>query len=99
MRVTDRTRRQADARRPHRLPAYGAAMSDSGAAGPFHVSVEADVRVRDARHVGGRSDEQLAALLTQLIQRHASEAGLELVSPDAVQVRVSSQNGGGSGVQ
>jgi len=63
-------------------------MSDSTAAGPFHVSVEADVRVRDTRYVDGRSDAQLADLLKGLIQRHAGEAGLELVSPDAVQVRV-----------
>jgi len=63
-------------------------MSDTTAAGPFHVSVEADVRVRDTRYVDGRSDTQLADLLTGLIQRHAGEAGLELVSPDSVQVRV-----------
>ena len=60
------------------------------------MSVEADVRVRDARYIGGRSDAQLADLLTGLIQRHAGEAGLELVSPDSVQVRVSRQDGGGS---
>lgn len=52
------------------------------------MSVEADVRVRDPRYIDGRSDAQLADLLTGLIQRHAGEASLELVSPDAVQVRV-----------
>jgi hypothetical protein len=52
------------------------------------VSVEADVRVRDTRYIDGRSDAQLADLLTGLIQRHAGEAGLELVSPNSVQVRV-----------
>jgi hypothetical protein len=64
-------------------------MSDSSAAGPFHVRVDADVRVLDQRHVEGRSDAQLAELLRGLIQRHAGEAGLQLVSPDAVQVQVS----------
>lgn len=63
------------------------------------MSVEADVRVRDSRHLGGRSDTQLAELLTGLIRRHAGEAGLELVSPDAVQVRVTRQDGGGTGMQ
>lgn len=61
------------------------------------MSVEADVRVRDPRSTSGRSDAQLAALLTGLIQRHAGEAGLELVSPESVQVQVTRQDGGGSG--
>jgi hypothetical protein len=74
-------------------------MSDTSSAGPFHVSVEADVRVRDQRYVSGRSDAQLAELLTGLIQRHIGEAGLELVAQDAVQVRVTGPDGGGAGMQ
>jgi hypothetical protein len=74
-------------------------MSDTSAAGPFHVSVEADVRVRDPRFIGGRSDAQLADLLKGLIQRHAGEAGLELVSADSVQVRVGRSAEGGSGTR
>ena len=53
------------------------------------MRVDADVQVVDQRHVQGRSDAELAELLRGLIQRHAGEAGLRLVSPDAVQVQVS----------
>jgi hypothetical protein len=60
------------------------------------VSVEADVEIVDGRRLGGRSDAQLAELLTGLIQRHAGEAGLRLVSPDAVRVQVARTGGSGS---
>jgi hypothetical protein len=79
----------AATRRPLRASAYGSPMSDTSAAGPFHVRVDADVRILDQRHVQGRSDAQLADLLKGLIERHAGEAGLQLVSPDSVQVQVS----------
>lgn len=68
-------------------------MTDTAAAGPFHVRIDADVRVRDAGRLGGRSDDELAALLTGLIQRHAGEAGLDLPDPSSVRVEVTRTNG------
>jgi hypothetical protein len=63
-------------------------MTDDATTGPLHLTIDADVRIADARRLGGRSEEQLAEVLAGLIRRHAREAGLELVDPQAVRVVV-----------
>ena len=63
-------------------------MSGASAAGPFHVTVHADVRVTDPRRFGGADEGQMAEMLAQLIRGHAWEAGLEVIDPQSVQVVV-----------
>jgi hypothetical protein len=63
-------------------------MSDAAAAGPFHVTVSADVRVTDPRRLGGADEDQMAEMLARLIRGHAWEAGLEIPDPQSVQVTV-----------
>ncbi len=66
-------------------------MSDATAAGPFHVTVHADVRVTEPRRLGGADEAQMAGMLAQLIRGHAWEAGLEITDPQSVQVVVARQ--------
>ncbi len=63
-------------------------MSDDSAAGPFHVTVDADVRVTDPRRLGGADETRMADALAQLIRGHAWEAGLEIADPGSVHVSV-----------
>jgi hypothetical protein len=72
-----------------RLPGGGRsvpAMSD--AAGPFHVTVNADVRVTNPGRLGGADETRMAEALAQLIRGHAWEAGLEITDPASVQVSI-----------
>lgn len=66
-------------------------MSEASNAGPFHVTVDADVRVTDPRRLGGADETQMAGMLAQLIQAHAWEAGLEIPDPQSVHVSVTRQ--------
>ncbi|RIX31091.1 hypothetical protein [Amnibacterium setariae] len=63
-------------------------MSDAAAAGPFHVSVNVDVRITDPSRLGGVDESRYAEALTRLIQGHAWEAGLEIVDPKSIEVSV-----------
>ena len=62
-------------------------MSDASISGPVHLTVDAEVRVADPARVGG-SEAQLAEFLEGLIRRHAWIAGLEVLAPQSVRVRV-----------
>lgn len=64
-------------------------MSDDTPTGPFHLTIEADVRVANPARLGNPSDAQLGDVLADLIRRHAREAGLEITDPAAVRVTVS----------
>ena len=61
-------------------------MSDATAGGPFHVTVNADVRVTDPMRFGGTDETQMAEMLAQLIRGHAWEAGLEITDSQSVRV-------------
>lgn len=63
-------------------------MSDASAAGPFHVTVRADVRITDPRRLGSADEGQMAEMLARLIRGHAWEAGLEIPDPQSVEVTV-----------
>jgi hypothetical protein len=63
-------------------------MSDDASTGPFHLTVDADVRVTDPGRLGGAADAQLSDALAELIRRHAWEAGLQVTDPQSVRVVV-----------
>ncbi|WP_375386836.1 hypothetical protein [uncultured Amnibacterium sp.] len=63
-------------------------MSDAAASGPYRVSVLADVWVSDPRRLDGADEPRLADALAGLIRGHAWEAGLEIIDPESVRVRV-----------
>ena len=62
-------------------------VSDATMSGPVRLTVEAEVRVADPTRVGG-SEAQRAEFLEGLIRRHAWIAGLEVLDPQSVRVRV-----------
>ena len=63
-------------------------MNDAATTGPLHLTVDADVRVTDARRLGATSEAELSDRLAELIRRHAWEAGLEISDPASVRVAV-----------
>lgn len=67
-------------------------MTDVSAAGPFHVTVRADVRLSDPRRLGSADEGQMAEMLARLIRGHAWEAGLEITDPEKVEVTVTRSN-------
>lgn len=67
-------------------------MSDTAAAGSFHVTVDADVRIAASSRLAGVDEGRLAELLADLVRRHAREAGLEITDPQSVRAQVVRQD-------
>jgi hypothetical protein len=67
-------------------------MSDASTAGPFRVTVRADVRLTDPRRLGSADEDQMSEMLARLIRGHAWEAGLEITDPQSVQVTITRSN-------
>jgi hypothetical protein len=59
-------------------------------AGPFHITLDADVLLIDPSHLGTASDPapELVQLITSLISRHAEEGGFRLVGSEPLVVKV-----------